>query len=150
MNFAQIAGHIGKDPETRFTTDGKKVTSFSVATNKKKKGVDVTTWYRVTVWGDQFEKMMPYLKKGSGVMVVGDLEVRPYTDKEGHAQFSLEITAWNIGFSPFGKPGSANSSGESAAPQKEEYNQSESLRGSLQPSYTGGSSMMDDNDQVPF
>lgn len=148
MNYAQIAGHLGKDPEVRFTPDGKKVTSFNVATNKKKKGQDITTWYRVTVWGDQFEKMMPYLKKGSSVMVIGDLDARIYTDKEGRPQISLEITAWNIGFSPFGKSGGSSSGSQEMGTPKDEFG-SEPMKGSMQPSFAGSASF-DENDQIPF
>lgn len=149
MNYCQIAGHIGKDPEVRFTADGKKVTSFTVATNKKKKGQDITTWYRVTVWGDQFEKMMPYLKKGSAVICIGDVEARMYTDKEGRPQVSMELTAWNISFSPFGKSSGSGSEYSSSPKEKEEYGQSEPMKGSYQPSYTGGGeSSMDD--ELPF
>lgn len=150
MNYCQIAGHIGKDPEVRFMPDGKKVTSFSVATNKKKKGQDVTTWYRVTIWGEQFDKMMPYFKKGSAVIVIGDIEPRLYTDKEGRPQISMELTAWHISFSPFGKPaGSGNGAQEGfSGKDKEEFGQSEPMKGSFQPAYTGGSSM--DDNELPF
>jgi single-strand DNA-binding protein len=105
MNILQIAGHIGADPVTRFTATGQKVTTFNVATNSKKGGNEITVWFRVTVWGDRFDKMMTYLKKGSAVIVVGELQ-KPeiWTDKEGRQQISLEITAEMIRFSPFGKP----------------------------------------------
>lgn len=161
MNYVQVAGHVGKDPEVRFTPDGKKVTTFSVATNKKKKGQDITIWYRVTVWGDQFEKLMPYIKKGSGVVVVGDLEARLYTDKEGRPQISLEVSAWNIGFSPFGKSGTGASTGgastgsstgafQEAGAGREEFS-SEPMKGSMQPSFAGAASFDEnDGDQVPF
>ena len=48
--------------------------------------------------------MLPYLKKGSSLIVVGELS-KPeiYTDKEGRPQISLEVTAEFIRFSPFGK-----------------------------------------------
>lgn len=148
MIFIQVAGHIGKDPEVRFTPDGKKVTTFSIATNKKKKGQDITTWYRVTVWGDQFEKMMPYFKKGSAVIVVGEPESRIYTDKEGRPQISNEVTAWNISFSPFGKGTGGES--QSAAPQskeRDEFAPSESMKGSFQSSFGGHG---DEDDALPF
>lgn len=104
MFFVIIAGHIGKDPETRFTSSGQKVTSFSVATNQRKGKEDVTVWVRVTVWGDRFDKLLPYLKKGSGVVVSGRMNPpSSYTDKEGRTQISLEMTAEMIEFSPFGK-----------------------------------------------
>lgn len=112
MNFIHIAGHLGADPETRFTQSGKKVTTLRVATNSRKGGQDVTIWWRVTIWDEQFKNMMPYLKKGSAVMIFGEMQ-KPeiFTDREGKSQISLELTALSIQFSPFGKPGGANASG---------------------------------------
>ena len=104
MFTVHIAGHLGKDPETRFTPGGQKVTTFAIATNVRKGKEDVTIWVRVTVWGDRFDKMLPYLKKGSAVIVTGRMmPPSSYTDKEGRTQISLEITAEMIEFSPFGK-----------------------------------------------
>jgi single-strand DNA-binding protein len=105
MNFIEVAGHLGKDPEARFTPSGQKVTTFSVATKTRRNSDgDDTIWWRVTVWGDRFDKMMSYLKKGSAVIVLGELR-KPniYTNKEGQPQVALEITAEIIRFSPFGK-----------------------------------------------
>lgn len=104
MNILQIAGHLGADPETRFTASGQKVTTLRVATNIRKGGKDDTVWWRVTIWGDRFDKLLPYLKKGSAIIVVGEMgKPEIYTDKEGRPQVSLEITAEIIRFSPFGK-----------------------------------------------
>jgi len=104
MFIVHVAGHLGKDPETRFTPSGQKVISFSIAVNHRKGKEDVTTWVRVTVWGDRFDKLLPYLKKGSGVIVTGKMNPpASYTDKEGRTQISLEIVAEMIEFSPFGK-----------------------------------------------
>jgi single-strand DNA-binding protein len=104
MNFIHIAGHLGADPETRFTPSGKKVTTLRIATKSRKGGNDETIWWRVTIWGDQFDKMLTYLKKGSAVIVFGEMQ-KPeiFTDREGKPQISLEITASSIQFSPFGK-----------------------------------------------
>jgi len=104
MFFVHIAGHLGKDPETRFTPTGQKVTSFTIATKQRKGKEDVTIWVRVTIWGDRFDKMMPFLKKGSAVIVMGRMNPpSSYTDKEGRTQCSLEVTAEALEFSPFGK-----------------------------------------------
>jgi single-strand DNA-binding protein len=104
MNILQIAGHLGADPETRFTPSGQKVTTLRVATNVRKGGKDETVWFRVTIWGDRFDKMLTYLKKGSAIIAVGELgKPEIYTDKEGRPQISLEMTAEFIRFSPFGK-----------------------------------------------
>lgn len=104
MNIIQVAGHLGADAETRFTPSGQKVVSFNIATNIKKNGADVTMWWRITIWGDKFDKMVPYLKKGSSVIVIGELS-KPeiWTNKEGQPQVNLEIRAEIVRFSPFGK-----------------------------------------------
>lgn len=109
MNFIHIAGNLGADPEVRFTSSGKKVTSLKVASRSRrgKGGEELTIWWRVTIWGEQFDKMVSFLKKGSAVMVYGDVH-KPeiFTDREGKPQVSLDITAVHIEFSPFGgKPG---------------------------------------------
>lgn len=102
MNLLQLAGHLAADPETRFTPNGQKVSTFRLAINGKKAGKEFTMWWRITVWGDH--RLMPYLKKGSAIIVAGEMH-KPeiYTDKEGRPQVSLEMTAEVIRFSPFGK-----------------------------------------------
>ncbi|MCH9613931.1 MAG: Single-stranded DNA-binding protein [Chlamydiia bacterium] len=109
MNHIMIAGHLGSDPETRFTSGGQKVTSFRVACNSRRGGKDDTMWVRVTVWGEQFDRLMPYLKKGSAVMVHGELH-KPeiYNSRDGTPQVSIDMTASQINFSPFGKGDRSN------------------------------------------
>lgn len=116
MNFIHIAGHLGADPEVRFTSSGKKVTTLRVATKTRVKGNDDTIWWRVTIWDERFDKMIPHLKKGSAIMVIGELH-KPeiFNDREGKPQISMEITASHIQFSPFGKPGERTSSGGTSA-----------------------------------
>lgn len=111
MNIIEIAGHLGADPVTRFTSTGQKVTTFNVATNSRKGGNDVTIWFRVTIWGDRFDKMLTYLKKGSAVIIIGELQ-KPeiWTDKEGRPQISLDVTAEIVKFSPFGKTDKSDAS----------------------------------------
>lgn len=112
MFIVQLAGHLGKDPETRFTPSGQKVTTFSIATNQRKGKEDITTWVRITIWGDRLDKIISFLKKGSGVIVVGRMNPpTSYTDKEGRTQISLEVTAEMLEFSPFGKSGDRSNEG---------------------------------------
>lgn len=105
MNYLTIAGHLGADPEVRFTSSGKKVTVLRVATRTRKAGADDTIWWRVSIWGEQFDKMIAYLKKGSPVVVFGEMQ-KPelFTDREGKQQISMNMTASHLQFSPFGKP----------------------------------------------
>lgn len=103
MIIVQIAGRLGKDAESRFTPSGQKVTTLTMATNIRKGGKEETVWWRVTIWGDRYDKMMPYFKKGSALIVIGDMN-KPdiWTDKEGRQQVSMELTADIIRFNPFG------------------------------------------------
>lgn len=109
MNQINIAGHLGADPEVRFTSSGQKVTTLRVAARVRKGAKDETIWWKVTVWGEAFDKMIPYFKKGSPIIVVGELN-KPeiFTDREGRPQVSMSITAHNLMFSPFGRPDSGN------------------------------------------
>jgi len=106
MNKLTIAGHLGADPEVRFTSSGQKVTTLRVAARARRSSKDDTTiWWKVTIWGEQFDKVIPYFKKGSPIIVFGDLN-KPeiFTDREGRPQVSMSITALDIQFSPFGRP----------------------------------------------
>ncbi|NGX46086.1 MAG: Single-stranded DNA-binding protein [Chlamydiae bacterium] len=123
MNQITVAGHLGADPEVRFTSSGQKVTSMRVAARVRKgsKGDD-TIWWRITIWGEQFDKMIPHFKKGSPIIVFGELN-KPeiFTDREGRSQVSMNITAQNLLFSPFGRPDSqAQSHSEEQEPSNQE------------------------------
>lgn len=121
MNHILIAGHLGADPEVRFTSSGQKVTTFRVACNSRRSGKDETVWWKVTVWGDQFDKMISFFKKGSPIMVAGEL-TKPeiFNDREGRPQISLNIVASSLMFSPFGGKGDSNSKGGEEAPVRQE------------------------------
>ncbi len=131
MFNATIIGNLGKDPETRFTPSGQKVTAFSVAVNIRKGKEDVTVWVRVTIWGDRFDKILSYLKKGSSVVITGRLSPpASYVDKEGKTQFTLELTAEMIDFTPLSRSDRTQESGasnqtpqERQQPHQEPYKQ---------------------------
>ena len=105
MNYTWIAGHLGSDPETRFTPAGKKVTSLRVACKSRKGGKDETMWWKVTIWGETFDKILPYFKKGSAIVVCGEMmPPEIFQNRDGNTQVSLALTASHISFNPFGKP----------------------------------------------
>lgn len=144
MNIIQIAGRLGTDPETRFTPDGQKVTTLRVACNVRKKGQEETMWWRVTIWGDQFDRILPYFKKGSSIIVVGEMQPpQVYTDRNGSPAVGLEMRAEAIRFSPFGRSqenGEQSAGGNAegsryGAPQSQAPSQSQS-------SYTSQDSSM--------
>jgi single-strand DNA-binding protein len=119
MIIVEIAGFLGDDPEERFTSNGKRVVTLRVATRVRKGGQDETVWWRVSIWDDRFDKMLPYLKKGSAVIVVGDMsKPETYTGRDGQVQVSLNLSAEMIKFSPFGRPNERGAEGGGRQPQK--------------------------------
>lgn len=104
MIIVEIAGYLGDDPEERFTPTGKKVISLRVATRVRQGGRDETVWWRVNIWGDRFDKMIPHLKKGSSVIIIGEMaKPETYVAKDGTTQVSLSLNAEIVKFSPFGR-----------------------------------------------
>lgn len=103
MVIVIVMGNLGGDPETRFAPSGQKIVSFSVASNSKRKGKEETTWWRVTIFGDRFDKMLTYLKKGSSVIISGEMSTELWTDREGRQHIQHNVIADSVKFSPFGK-----------------------------------------------
>ena len=103
MNVIQVAGRLGADAETRFTPKGQKVTTLRLASNTKKGADEEPMWWRVTLWGDRFDRIVPYLKKGTGIIVVGSMQ-KPsiFQGRNGENRISLDLTAEMVMFSPFG------------------------------------------------
>ena len=106
MSFNKIilVGNLGRDPELRYTPQGTPVCSFSLATNEKRKdrttgeNNDVTTWFRVTLWGRQAETASQYLQRGRPVYIEGRLRVEEWTDRDGKARHTLEVHATDMQF----------------------------------------------------
>ncbi len=113
MIHATITGNIGKDAETRQAGQDS-VTSFSVASNRKVKGEDTTTWVRVSCWGKRGESLCKHLVKGTRVTVVGELSTREHDGKT-----YLECRMNELDFSN-PKQGGDSSRGTSAAYEKHE------------------------------
>ena len=63
MNQITIAGNLGTDPEVRFTSSEAKVTTLRVASRSRRSGKEETIWWRVTIWGEQFDKMISFLRE---------------------------------------------------------------------------------------
>jgi len=90
---AVLIGHLGRDPEVRYTPDGLAIANFSVAVTEKVKGEDRTEWLRITAFGKLGEICGQYLSKGKQVYVEGRLQSREYTDKDGNKRFSMDVIA---------------------------------------------------------
>jgi single-strand DNA-binding protein len=91
-----IIGRLGKDPEIRYTQDGKPIANMTLATDesyKDKNGdkVSKTEWHRIVVYGKLAEICTEYLAKGKLCMIEGKLQTRTWEDKEGQKHSTTEI-----------------------------------------------------------
>ena len=98
LNKVLIIGHLGRDPEMRFTPSGRPVTTFTVATNRSWNTGDgerhtETEWFNVVAWGNLAEICKQYLAKGQQVYVEGRLQTRRWEDSEGIKHSNIEIVA---------------------------------------------------------
>ena len=96
-----LIGNLGRDPEMRYTPDGRPVTQFSVAVNRNTKNqagewLEETEWFRITVWGNQAERTAENLKKGSRIYVEGRFRTREWEAQDGTKRTALEVTADNV------------------------------------------------------
>lgn len=96
MNHVTIIGNLTRDPEIAETPTGVTVCKFAVAVNRKYKddnGEVVTDFFNVVAWRGLAENCGKYLAKGKKVAVVGTLQNRSYTDKNGVTRYVTEIIA---------------------------------------------------------
>ena len=136
-----IIGNLGSDPEMRYIPSGTAVTTLNVATKEtiakndkpcpagwkesyNGKNWELTTWFRVSVWGKRGESCNQYLKKGSQVQVEGKLKgtavngsqyPRIWTDGNGVPKASFELHALNVVFL-----GGRSEGGGAGAPQDQD------------------------------
>ncbi|HQU99284.1 MAG TPA: single-stranded DNA-binding protein [Nitrosomonas sp.] len=120
VNKVILIGNLGKDPETRYMSNGEAVTNITLATTdtwKDKNGdkQEKTEWHRVTFYRKLAEIAGEYLKKGRSVYVEGRLETRKWTDKNGMDRYTTDIIATDMKML-----GTRSGSGAFEAPQHEE------------------------------
>jgi len=98
LNKVMLIGHLGRDPEMRYTPSGKPVTTFSVATSRSWSTADgerktETEWFNIVAWGNLAEICKQYLTKGQQVYIEGRPQTRRWEDAEGVKHSSVEVVA---------------------------------------------------------
>lgn len=97
VNKVILIGHLGKDPEVKYTPSGTPVASFSIATSERYKDKDGnwqdrTEWHNIVLWQRLAEIAGEYLKKGRQVYIEGRLQTRSWDDKNtGEKKYRTEI-----------------------------------------------------------
>jgi len=103
VNKVILIGNLGKDPEVRYTNNGRAVARFPIATSEvwvdqSGSRQERTEWHNIVVWGKQGESCGQYLAKGRQVFVEGSIRTRSYDDKSGTKRYVTEIIAQRIRF----------------------------------------------------
>ncbi|WP_413207947.1 single-stranded DNA-binding protein [Rhodospirillum sp. A1_3_36] len=110
QNIAILAGHIGKDPETRFTQDQTRITTFTLATSRPRyasgkvlldrdgRRVQDTEWHRITTFNGLASTVGSHCGKGMKVMVRGRIHYTKWTDDAGIDRYGCEIIAETVDF----------------------------------------------------
>jgi single-strand DNA-binding protein len=98
LNKVMVIGHLGKDPEMRYTPSGRPVTTFSIAVSRSWNTADgerrsETEWFNIVSWGNLAEICKQYLHKGQQVYIEGRLQTRRWEDKEGQKHTNVEVVA---------------------------------------------------------
>ncbi|HEY9005153.1 single-stranded DNA-binding protein [Ohtaekwangia sp.] len=96
-NSVQLIGRLGRDPEVKTFDSGKKLATFSIATNstyRNQRGekVEETQWHNLVLWDKLADIASQYLKKGSEVAVEGKLVHRSYETATGEKRTTTEIS----------------------------------------------------------
>ena len=98
INKVILIGNLGRDPEVRFSQDGKKIVNFSIATSETWKDKisgerrERTEWHRVVIFSDGLSGIAEqFLKKGSKVYLEGALQTRKWTGNDGVEKYTTEV-----------------------------------------------------------
>jgi len=137
VNKVILIGHLGKDHETRYMSNGEAVTNIALATTEVWKDnsgekQQKTEWHKITFYRKLAEVVGEYCKKGKSIYVEGRLETRKWTDKQGIDRYTTEIIATDMKM--MGNKGSGESETQ---PQPKRQS-------------SGGTGFEDDEDLIPF
>ena len=102
VNKVIVLGHLGKDPEVRYTAAGAAIANVTIATSRswKEKAsgdkMEETEWHRVVFYDRLAEIAGEYLKKGRPCYVEGRLKTRKWQDKDGIERYTTEVIAESL------------------------------------------------------
>ena len=136
MNSWTYTGNLGRDCDTRHTAQGDVVVSFSVGVKAGFGDKATTTWANCAMFGKRGEAVAQYLKKGTLVGIVGEVNLREYQDKEGQKRYSLDVRVNDLTLL-----GGKSDRAESAPSQPAKPRNAQGAQ---------GGAFDEDSDQIPF
>ena len=90
MNNVSLVGRLTRDPEIKATNSGSSYARFSIAVDRRGKDAG-TDFINIVAWRDRAEFIAKYFKKGKPILVLGELQTRSYTDKQGKKCYVTEV-----------------------------------------------------------
>lgn len=103
LNFNQaiLAGRLTADPELKTTQSGISVTQFTIAVNRPKRkddNTEMSDFISCVAWKERAELVAKYFRKGSAIMVIGQIQTRTWTDNNNQKRYATEVLVDNIRF----------------------------------------------------
>jgi len=143
VNKVILIGHLGKDPEVKYTASGAAVCRFSLATNetfknKAGEGQKRTEWHSIVAWGKLAEICGEYLTKSKQVYIEGPIRTGKWKDRDGNERKSYDIVARYMQIL------SPAANGNGAKPQDDKPSQAS------QPSEEDNPFRQDEGSEIPF
>lgn len=96
MNIFTFTGNLARDAKLNSTEKGDSVGSFSVGVKSGYGDKAVTNWINCSLWGKRADSLAPYLMKGQGVAISGELSLRKYKSKDGTEGASMEVRVADV------------------------------------------------------
>lgn len=92
LNKVILGGRLTKDVEQQTTPNGVAVARFTIATNRRGNSKE-TDFIDCVAWRQTAEVISKYFSKGSSICVVGTIQTRSWTDKNGGKRYATEVIA---------------------------------------------------------
>lgn len=100
MLFGYLMGYLASAPEERMTAKGKRVVQLRLGVKTRSTGKEETVWCKCNIWHDRYDKMLPYLNKGSSLIVCGEITVESYLSRDGTPRSSIVVHVDTLKFGP--------------------------------------------------
>lgn len=100
MNTVIMIGRLTKDPEVAYANSGTTIGRFSLAVDRrfKREGEPTADFFNCVTFGKQADFVEKYLKKGTKIAIVGEIQNNNYTNKDGQKVYSTQIMVNQIEF----------------------------------------------------
>ncbi len=123
LNYVVLLGRVTMDPDLRYVPSGTAVLGFRIAVNRRYKDKsgewkDDTSYFTVNIWGQAAERLSEQMKRGSAVLVEGQLRSRDWETKSGEKRTSVEI--WSTRTQVLDKTGPSSEGARPAKAEEEE------------------------------